>query len=164
MDLFADAYETESVAQGSVSRNSLTPANEDIKIKKDPNKKPKRRPSFMDVADKNQSYLIRSLFGEMPSTPGDRRGSSGSFRRRAPKKSQSFNMLFNYRDIKRNIGGTIHPFSLFRQNWDMLHASHRIHHRAPAGQVAFYWNSTNETWDWYKMTTITTFSFARTLS
>ena len=152
MDLFADAYETESVAQGSVSRNSLTPANEDIKIKKDPNKKPKRRPSFMDVADKNQSYLIRSLFGEMPSTPGDRRGSSGSFRRRAPKKSQSFNMLFNYRDIKRNIGGTIHPFSLFRQNWDtccMLLIAYTIV-LLPV-RFAFYWNSTNETWDWYKI-------------
>ena len=152
MDLFADAYETESVAQGSVSRNSLTPANEDIKIKKDPNKKPKRRPSFMDVADKNQSYLIRSLFGEMPSTPGDRRGSSGSFRRRAPKKSQSFNMLFSYRDIKRGIGGTIHPFSSFRQNWDtccMLLIAYTIV-LLPV-RFAFYWNSTNETWDWYKI-------------
>ncbi|UPR04789.1 cyclic nucleotide-binding domain-containing protein [Chloropicon primus] len=146
MDLFADAYETESVAQ---SRNSLTPAADDVKVTNQGRKK--KRPSFMEVADKNQSYLIRSLFGEMPSQPNTPRLSvTGSRRRSIPKRVQSFN-LFNFSFKDARFGNAIHPFGAFRQNWDtmcMLLIAYTMI-LLPV-RFAFYWNRASEDWDWYK--------------
>lgn len=147
MDLFADAYETQSEA---MNRPSLTPAADDIKTAKvDQKARKKRRPSFMDVADKNQSYLIRSLFGEMPSQPNSGK-MTASGRRSLPKRTVSWSMFaLSFRDSK--FGNMIHPFGTFRQNWDIccmgLIAYTLI--LLPV-RFAFYWDRTNEKWDWYK--------------
>ena len=145
MDLFADAYETESVAQ---SRASLTPAHDDLKThEKKVSDRKKRRPSFMDVADRNQTYLIRSLFGEMPSQPNANRA-SGS-KRMSLKRTYSWNLLGSLRDTK--FGNAIHPFGSFRRNWDiccMLFITYTLI-LLPV-RFAFYWDRSNEKWDWYK--------------
>ncbi len=113
MDLFADAYESESHS----NRPSLTPASQDLKPVGLEERR-KRRPSFMDVADKNQSYLIRSLFGEMPSQPNSNKVNSR--KRSMPKRTVSWSVFSISMKDSMPFGNMIHPFGKFRQNWDLF--------------------------------------------